>query len=211
VSDTDPAQRFYDAVADSYAELLPDTRAEAPLDLGMIAQFIADLPGGEGLVVDAGCGTGRLLTHLALLGASPLAGVDLSPAMVAHARAAHPDVPIEVADLAALPFPDATVRGILCWYAIIHSGADEVAAISREVRRTLVPGGTLLLGFHAGIGRRRIERAYGRDVAMDAVLHEPEAVARTLETAGFEITAVARRAARSREKHAQGFVLARRH
>jgi len=132
VSDTDATRRFYDTVAAAYAAALPDTRAEAPLDLGMIAQFVADVPDGDGLIVDAGCGTGRLLAHLATLGASPLAGVDLSPAMVTRARDAQPDIPVEVAELTALPFPDATVRGILCWYAIIHSDADEVTAISRE-------------------------------------------------------------------------------
>ncbi len=132
VSDTDATRRFYDTVAAAYAAALPDTRAEAPLDLGMIAQFVADVPDGDGLIVDAGCGTGRLLAHLATLGASPLAGVDLSPAMVTRARDAQPDIPVEVAELTALPFPDATVRGILCWYAIIHSDADEVTAIGRE-------------------------------------------------------------------------------
>ena len=210
VSETDATRRFYDTVAAAYAAVLPDTRAEAPLDLGMIAQFVADLPDSEGLIVDAGCGTGRLLTHLAALGVSPLTGVDLSPAMVAHARTAHPEIPIEVAELTALPFPDATVRGILCWYSIIHSDADEVAAICREARRVLRPGGVILLGFQAGSGNRRIERAYGHDIALNAVLHEPAAIARTLDEAGFDVTAVTERAARAREKHAQGFILARR-
>ncbi|KTS92478.1 hypothetical protein NS183_00030 [Microbacterium testaceum] len=210
MSDTDRTRRFYDVVADSYADLLPDTRAEAALDLGIIAQFVADLPTGEGIVVDAGCGTGRMLTHLAALGVSPLAGVDLSPAMVSHARSAHPAVPIEVAELTALPFPDAGVRGILCWYAIIHSDADDVARIFREARRVLGPGGVLLVGFQSGTGERRIERAYGHDIVLTAILHEPTAIADALTAAGFEVTAVAERAARGSEKHAQGFVLARR-
>lgn len=109
VSETEATRHFYDTVADSYADLLPDTRAEAPLDLGVIAQFVADLPVGDAPVVDAGCGAGRMLTHLTTLGVSPLAGVDLSPAMARHAHAAHPEVPVEVAALTTLPFPDATV------------------------------------------------------------------------------------------------------
>lgn len=208
VSDTDRTRRFYDLVADSYADLLPDTRAEAPQDLGMIARFAADLPDGDAIVVDAGCGTGRMLTHLKTLGVSPLAGVDLSPAMVAHACRANPAVPIDVAELTDLPFPDASVRGILCWYAIVHSDADDVARIFREARRVLIPGGVLLVGFQSGTGERRIERAYGHDIALTAILHEPTAIADALTAAGFEVTTVTERAAGSNEKHAQGFVLA---
>ncbi|MDQ1122721.1 class I SAM-dependent DNA methyltransferase [Microbacterium trichothecenolyticum] len=203
-------RRFYDTVADAYAAALPDTRAEAPLDLGTIAQFVADLPRGDGVVVDAGCGSGRMLTHLNGLGVSSVIGFDLSPAMVAQARAAHPDVLIEVADLTALPMQDAAARGILCWYAVIHTAAEELPAVFAEARRVLAPGGGILLGFQAGAGERLIQRAYGHDVSFEAILHEPHEVAALVKAAGFDVTTVAERAARGRERHAQGFVLARR-
>ncbi len=90
------------------------------------------------------------------------------------------------------------------------SGSVCVARIFGEVRRVLGPGGVLLVGFQSGTGERRVERAYGHDIALTAILHEPTAIADALTAAGFEVTAVAERAARGSEKHAQGFVLARR-
>ncbi|MDI9892297.1 class I SAM-dependent DNA methyltransferase [Microbacterium sp. IEGM 1404] len=206
---TDSTRRLYDTVANTYARVLPDLRAETPSDLDLIARFAAIVPAGQSPVLDAGCGTGRMLPHLASLGLRPLAGVDLSPAMVAHARQRAPEARIDVAPLSALPFPDAGVRGILCWYAIIHSTTDEIAAVAKEAARVLVDGGPLLLAFQAGTGDRVVPRVYGHDVTLRAVLHEPDDVAATLEGAGFAIVTTARRDALPQEKHAQGFVLAR--
>ncbi|MFF8188568.1 class I SAM-dependent DNA methyltransferase [Microbacterium sp. NPDC016588] len=207
---TDSVLSLYDAVADTYARILPDLRAEAASDLELIDRFGSMVPAGESPVLDAGCGTGRMLPHLANLGLGPLAGVDLSPAMVAHARRRAPEARIEVAPLTALPFPDAGIRGILCWYAIIHSTTDEVAAVATEAARVLVDGAPVLLAFQAGTGDRVVPRAYGQDVTLRAVLHEPDDIAATLEGVGFAIVATARRTAHPQEKHAQGFVLARR-
>ena len=92
-------RRAYDIVAASYARMLPDTSYEAPLDLAMIDHFVAQLP-TDASVLDAGCGAGRMLAHLAALSPSlRLEGVDLSPAMVAEARTTHPGLKIAVGEL----------------------------------------------------------------------------------------------------------------
>lgn len=207
---TDAIRSLYDTVADTYARVLSDLRAEAASDLELIDRFGGMVPAGESPVLDAGCGTGRMLPHLSTLELGPLAGVDMSPAMVAHARRRAPDARIDVASLTALPFPDAGVRGILCWYAIIHSTADEVAVVAKEAARVLIDGCPLLLAFQAGTGERTAARAYGHDVTLRAVLHEPDEVATTLEQTGFDIVETTRRDPLPQEKHAQGFVLARR-
>ncbi|SIR67105.1 class I SAM-dependent methyltransferase [Microbacterium sp. RURRCA19A] len=204
----DTTRSLYDTVADTYACVLPDLRAEAASDLELIYRFGRMVPAGESPVLDAGCGTGRVLPYLASLGLAPLAGIDLSPAMVAHARRHAPDARIAVAPLTALPFPDAGVRGILCWYAIIHSTHAEVAVIAEEAARVLVQGAPLLLAFQAGTGDHFVPRAYGHDVSLHAVLHEPDDIAAALTSAGFQIVATDRRDPLSVEKHGQGFVLA---
>ncbi|CAH0241978.1 class I SAM-dependent methyltransferase [Microbacterium sp. Bi128] len=206
----DETRLLYDTVADTYARVLPDLRAEAPSDRDLVARFAATVPAGDLPVLDAGCGTGRMLPYLADLGLSPLAGVDLSPAMATHARRLAPEAAIHVAALDALPFPDAGVRGMLCWYAIIHSTPAEVAVVAQEAARVIVAGAPLLLAFQAGTGNRVVPHAYGNDVAMRAVLHEPSDVATVVERAGFEVITVLRRDSRAHEKYAQGFVLATR-
>lgn len=76
----------YDTVAEDYATHLPDTRAEAPLDLAMIDAFAeAVTSGDDARVLDAGCGAGRMSRYLAERGCL-VEGVDLSSSMVAMAR-----------------------------------------------------------------------------------------------------------------------------
>jgi SAM-dependent methyltransferase len=207
---TSATRHLYATVAATYAEVLPDTRYEAPLDLGMVDHFVAALPDSRLPVLDAGCGTGRMLDYLSARGIRNLVGCDLSPEMLSFARARHPGVPLEVADLQHLPYTDASIRAVLCWYAIIHSTKSEVAVILREAGRVLLPGGTILLGFQAGTGEREVERAYGHDVTLHGVLHETSEIADLLDDAGFDVTATARRAPGGMERHGQGFVLARR-
>ena len=76
----------YDTVAEDYAAYLPNTRAEAPLDLAMVDAFVAAVTStADAKVLDAGCGGGRMSRYLADRGCR-VEGVDLSSGMVAAAR-----------------------------------------------------------------------------------------------------------------------------
>lgn len=200
----------YDTVAQTYAELLPDVSFEDPRDLALIDRLIARLSPGSH-VLDAGCGAGRLLTHLARLEPTlDLAGIDLSRGMVTAARAAHPRLPIAQGDLRDLPYDDGTFDGILAWYSIIHTPPALLDEICDEFRRILSPRGSLLVAFQAGAGKRLTSRPYGHEVELRAFLHDPADVAAALVRAGFAPEAELDRPARATEKHRQGFVLARR-
>ena len=90
---TDATRAGYDVVAASYAEIIPDTRYEAPVDLAMVRHFVDALPDRPAAVLDAGCGTGRMITLLAEFdGALEITGSDLSSGMLAQARSRHPDL-----------------------------------------------------------------------------------------------------------------------
>ncbi|KRA25778.1 hypothetical protein ASD65_16115 [Microbacterium sp. Root61] len=132
----------YDVVAAKYAQLLPDTRYEADLDLAMIGHFVQQL-GGPAAVLDAGCGTGRMIGHLHSLGGDlTVTGVDLSPAMLDRARAAHPDTVLLEGELARLPVDDAQFDGVLAWYSIIHTPPHDLDAAFSEFFRVLRPVGS---------------------------------------------------------------------
>ncbi|MGU3293712.1 class I SAM-dependent DNA methyltransferase [Williamsia sp. M5A3_1d] len=198
----------YDAVADSYVELLVDTSFEAPGDLRLVDSFVEMLPGRN--VLDAGCGGGRMITYLESVDDRlEIDGVDLSSRMVDHARGAHPSRRFRHADLADLPHPDGSRDGILAWYSVIHTPTDELDRVLCEFARVLRPGGVVLLGFQAGDGSRVIAGAYGHDVTMAAHLHRTDDVAERLRRVGVNPVIVVEREARVAEAHPQGFVMAR--
>lgn len=118
---------FYSGVAD-------DVAAAAP-------------PGGR--VLDVGCGPGHLAARLADRGLH-VAAIDLDPAMVERARrrlAARAET--AVADVAALPFPDASFDVVVSTLSM-HHWADHAAGLA-EVARVLRPGGVALVFDLAGM------------------------------------------------------------
>ena len=202
---------FYDTVASSYAEMIPDTRYESPLELALIDDFVRLLGEGPLSVLDAGCGTGRMVAHLRSLDdAIAVTGVDLSAGMLAHAREAHPDVEFVEGSLAALPLHDATFDGVLAWYSIIHTAPSDLGSVCAELGRVLRPGGLLLLGFQSGAGERTASGAYGHDVELHAHLHSAPSVSPWLESTGFRVDTVLERGPRAWERLPQAFLLARR-
>jgi ubiquinone/menaquinone biosynthesis C-methylase UbiE len=208
----DQTRNVYTTVAANYAELLTDTRYEAAVDLAMVQHFLGQEGVGHGAeVLDAGCGAGRMLSHLEQLDPSlRLTGMDLAPGMVHRARLRHPHLQIVEGDLVALPFEDERFEGVLSWYSIIHLPKAELPSVFSECRRVLRPGGSLLLGFHAGSGERAVHHAYGHDVDFVVQLHDVQLVSEALVAGGFALVARLERAARGLEKNAQGFVLATR-
>jgi ubiquinone/menaquinone biosynthesis C-methylase UbiE len=95
-------------------------------------------------ILDLGCGTGIVarVLHERLGAAASVAGVDASPAMLAKARSCAPDVDWVDGDAAALPFADAAFELVLCQHMLQF--VPERAAVLREVRRVLSPGGRFL-------------------------------------------------------------------
>jgi SAM-dependent methyltransferase len=203
----------YDTVAEDYATHLPDTRAEAPLDLAMVGAFAAAVASGgdDGVVLDAGCGAGRMSRYLADRGCR-VEGVDLSPGMVAMARRDHPDLVFSEGSLTDLPYPDGRVAGVMLWYSIIHTPPVGLARVFTEVSRVLRPGGHVLVGFQAGEGTRDVSASYrrfGHEVRLDRHLFTADQVAAHLEAAGLRETARLVRRAEGSERDDQAFLLAR--
>ncbi|PZF87198.1 class I SAM-dependent DNA methyltransferase [Micromonospora deserti] len=180
----------YDAVAESYADLLRDALAGAPFERGILALF-AELvhASGGGPVADIGCGPGRITAYLHNLGVEAF-GIDLSPAMIDVARRDHPGLRFQVGSMTDLDLTDSSVAGLLAWFSLIHIPDDEVPRVLAHFHRVLRPDGALLLGFHVGDEHRLKTQGYGGH-PMKVHVHRrpPDRVAAWLRDAGFTVEA----------------------
>jgi SAM-dependent methyltransferase len=99
-------------------------------------------------ILDFGCGIGRLTAALAAEAGSVL-GLDVSPAMIAEARARHPGLRFETCsggDLAGLA--DACCDLVLAvdvFPYLVQGGLGLAGRMVAEAARVLRPGGTLLI------------------------------------------------------------------
>lgn len=101
------------------------------------------LPPPGGLVLDVGCGEGRVTRELSSRGYD-VVGFDASEALVAEARAADPDGRYEVAQIDALPVADGAAQLAVCINVLPH--IHDLSAAAHELARVLAPGGMLLIG-----------------------------------------------------------------
>jgi SAM-dependent methyltransferase len=145
------------------------------------AALLADELSRPGLrVLDAGCGTGGFLRWLASTApVGRVAGVDLAADAIELARERVPGAELEVASLAAIPFPDAAFDLVVTNDVLQHVPEGEVAGSLRELARVLVPCGMLLV--HTN-GSRRLRRE--RD---DWRAYDPATLGAALAAAGLRV------------------------
>ncbi|WP_433473564.1 class I SAM-dependent methyltransferase [Spirillospora sp. CA-142024] len=140
----------YDAVASLYADLFRNSLDDLPLDRSLIIAFAEMVPAG-GRVADLGCGPGHVTALLDTLGLDA-SGIDLSPAMIAQARADNPHLRFEEGSMTALDLPDGGLAGALAWYSLIHMEPARLPAVFAEFHRVLAADGLLLLAFQSTDG-----------------------------------------------------------
>src|SRR5262249_30789649 len=126
----------YDRWSSSYDTVPnPLIRVEEPVVRAAIDRV------APGVALDAACGTGRHSGYLRARGHRVI-GVDMSPGMLARARARVPDGDFRRGDLVALPLDDASVDLAVCALALAH--CDDLGPPVRELARVLRPAGRLV-------------------------------------------------------------------
>lgn len=175
----------YDAVAADYAEEFLDELEGKSFDRWLLWR-VAEL--AQGPIADIGCGPGQTTRVLADAGAE-VVGIDLSPAMIEVAKAAHPDLQFQTGDMARLLRPPAAAAwgAITGWYSAVHLAGSELAGVYAGLARVLAPGGWLALSVHLGDEVRHADNWYGQPVDLDFVLHDAEEVLAAVRAAGLEV------------------------
>ncbi|MEW2130437.1 class I SAM-dependent methyltransferase [Streptomyces sp. NPDC005435] len=200
----------YDAIAKEYTAEHPSSLTY-PLDQALVASFVRlVVANGPEPVADVGSGPGYVTAYLHELGV-PAFGVDVSPEMVALARGAHPQLRFHVGSMTALDLPDGTLGGILALYSTIHVPDAQLPAVFAGFRRTLVPGGHVLLAFQTrtDTGHLHLTERFGHAIDLDYYWRTPEQMAGLLSEAGLTPVATILREPQEDERRARGFVLAR--
>lgn len=104
--------------------------------------LLRELP-RDGVIVDAGCGTGKWVIWLRRHGFRTI-GLDCSREALDLARDTEPGVALAIADAQRAPLRDASVDAVLSLGVVEHDERGPLAAL-RELHRVLKPGGLLVL------------------------------------------------------------------
>ncbi|MFE9700253.1 class I SAM-dependent DNA methyltransferase [Streptomyces sp. NPDC006270] len=186
-SHLDTTRQSYDAVAADYARSVKDPCELDPLSRAVLAAFAELVTSADlGPTADVGCGPGKVTAYLSALGV-PAFGIDLSPRMVAPARAAYPELRFDVGSMSALETGDDELGGLMAYYSTHHLPPASLPGVFAEFHRTLAPGGHLLLVTRVGDdGHQRLTYGYGGASApFDSYRLPADRVAELLEQAGF--------------------------
>ncbi len=139
-------KQAYGTMSAQYVELFGNTDYMHADDLSLITRRLSIRTGS---VLDVGCGPGHLTEHLRLHNVDAT-GIDVVPEFIEHARNAHPSGWYELGSMQQLPVADGSVAGILAWYSLIHLPPADLDGVLDELRRAMVPDGTLVIGFFHG-------------------------------------------------------------
>lgn len=136
--DVEQFERWARTYDDSWMQRLLFTRVH-----GAVLDLAATMP-PPAVILDAGCGTGRLLRAAATRWpAAHLIGVDPAQAMVDIARKLTPGATFHRGLAQALPLPDASVDLAVSTMSF-HHWRDHLGGV-REIARVLCPGGHFIL------------------------------------------------------------------
>jgi SAM-dependent methyltransferase len=125
-----------DTMASQYLERTPWTE----LRLAAVRELVEPAAGDR--IIDLGCAAGALTHYLSGYGAT-VVGVDSEERAIAKAQSLFPELEFKHADVAELPFAEGSFGKAVAGDLVEHLDDATFRAMLGELRRVLVPGGTL--------------------------------------------------------------------
>jgi SAM-dependent methyltransferase len=176
-------EAFMDTMASAYLE----RTAWTELRLEAVRALVEPQAGDR--VLDLGCAAGAVSHFLSTLGCQTV-GVDAEPLAIDKARELFPGLDFQLANVARLPFEDASFDKAVAADLVEHLDDETFRAMLRETRRVLRPGGTLSI--YTPNPRHPIERLKARDLILaqnptHIGLRDAATLGAMLREAGFEV------------------------
>ena len=182
----------YDRVADNYVEMVTTTGIgdirTHPWHKAAIDAF-ADTVTPIGPILDVGCGPGTVTAYLAARGIE-IAGIDLSPRMIDHARRLYPQCTFDVGSATDLDLRPASLGGILGWWSLFNLPRNVLPTVVVSFAAALRLGGQLIIATHVGDNDVKRTEAYnGVPVQWTTYQWQPEQLIALVERAGLRLVA----------------------
>jgi len=176
-------ETFMRTMARQYLERTPWTE----LRLGVVRDLVEPHDGER--VVDLGCAAGAVTHFLSGFGCQ-VVGVDSEQLAIETARSLFPGLEFAQADVAELPFADASFDKAVAADLVEHLSDESFARMLAEVHRVLVPGGTLSI--YTPNPEHLIERLKARDFILaqnptHIGLRDAQTLAAFLVSAGYDV------------------------
>lgn len=137
----------------------------------------------DGVILDAGSGTGRWTGRLAELG-HRVEGLEPAQRLIDLAREAHPSVTFHHGSVDDLADAGQRWAGVLAWYSLIHLNPEQLPDALDTLRAVTANNGSLLMAFFAGSELEQVPHPVA-----PAWCWPLAEMTLALERAGFEVTA----------------------
>jgi SAM-dependent methyltransferase len=118
-------------------------RGMSAISMALIDRFVARSSSSPLRILDAGCGTGGMLSALRQKGAA--FGIDVSAEAIRFASRRGVSSPLVRGDVSMLPFPPSSFDLVTSFDVLYHRKVPDDARALAELSRVLKPGGILLM------------------------------------------------------------------
>jgi SAM-dependent methyltransferase len=145
------------------------------------AALIAAMPNNPGRILDFGCGPGRDIVAFQSEGHDVI-GLDATPAFVEMAQQIGGEVWQQ--NFLNLDLPEQFFDGIFANASLLHVPQSDMLRVLKDLYRSLIPGGAILMSLARGQGEGFVDRLTGQRYTS---YWEYETIAPLLEQAGFSI------------------------